>query len=51
MKTLLYCEACVPGIPLRVQTGSVDIMVTSPPYNLGVEYGAYQDAFELGRLS
>jgi hypothetical protein len=35
MKTLLYCEDCVPGIPLRVETGSVDIIVTSPPYNLG----------------
>jgi DNA modification methylase len=47
MKTLLYCEDCVPGIPLRVEQSSADLVVTSPPYNLKVEYGAYQDDLSL----
>jgi site-specific DNA-methyltransferase (adenine-specific) len=33
---------CIQGIK-AVKTGSVDVVVTSPPYNLGVQYGAYKD--------
>src|SRR3981081_4240332 len=42
-KIRLYCEDCVTGIPLRVGNGYVDLIVTSPPYNLGVKYNTYQD--------
>ncbi|MGB4380692.1 MAG: site-specific DNA-methyltransferase, partial [Bacillota bacterium] len=34
---------CIPGIKKFVKPGSVDVVVTSPPYNLGIEYGAYDD--------
>lgn len=29
--------------PKRLEAGSVDVVVTSPPYNLGIEYRTYQD--------
>lgn len=34
---------CIPSIKKFVKPGSVDVVVTSPPYNLGIEYGAYDD--------
>src|SRR5438128_2294566 len=27
----------------EIPSGSVDVVVTSPPYNIGIEYGRYQD--------
>src|SRR5580704_7550031 len=33
---------CVDGMQ-RLPAGSVDIVVTSPPYNLGIKYGKYED--------
>ena len=33
---------CVEGIG-QMDSASVDVVVTSPPYNLGIEYGTYQD--------
>lgn len=33
------CLALIPGIP----DGLVDIVVTSPPYNLGIDYSKYED--------
>ena len=36
---------CVAGMA-RLAEGSVDLIVTSPPYNLGIEYGAYSDRAE-----
>jgi site-specific DNA-methyltransferase (adenine-specific) len=39
----LYREDCIPGIRERVRPGSVDVVVTSPPYNLGVHYNRYDD--------
>jgi site-specific DNA-methyltransferase (adenine-specific) len=35
-------EDCVRGMT-RLQKGSVDLVVTSPPYNLGVRYRKYSD--------
>lgn len=29
--------------PKRLKAGSVDVVVTSPPYNLGIEYNSYED--------
>ncbi len=31
------------GLKRRVKSGSVDVIVTSPPYNIGVKYGKYVD--------
>jgi len=33
---------CVEGMG-QLDSASVDVVVTSPPYNLGIEYGTYQD--------
>jgi site-specific DNA-methyltransferase (adenine-specific) len=35
-------EDCVAGMS-RLAEGSVDLVVTSPPYNLGISYGKYSD--------
>jgi len=39
----LYLEDCRTGLVQRLRPGSVDAVVTSPPYNLGVRYGRYDD--------
>ncbi len=39
----LFLEDCRTGLVRRLAEGSVDVVVTSPPYNLGVPYGAYDD--------
>lgn len=44
MRISLYCEDCIVGIPLRVEPSSVDVTVTSPPYNLGIRYSTYKDS-------
>src|SRR5258705_8781871 len=36
------CEDCVQGMS-RLTNESVDLVVTSPPYNLGIEYRQYAD--------
>lgn len=41
-KNIIHLEDCVKGMRLLPQ-GSVDICVTSPPYNLNINYGAYND--------
>src|SRR5258705_13500249 len=33
---------CVEGMS-RLEANSVDVVVTSPPYNLGIKYGKYDD--------
>lgn len=39
---------CIRGIADQVASGSVDVVVTSPPYNLGIEYRTYDDRIERG---
>jgi site-specific DNA-methyltransferase (adenine-specific) len=38
-----YCEDCVAGMRRRLGPGCVDVIVTSPPYNLGTDYSTYCD--------
>jgi len=40
-----YREDCITGMrnAERLAPGSIDVVVTSPPYNLGIKYGAYDD--------
>lgn len=38
-----YNEDCVDGMSRRVSPNSVDVIVTSPPYNLGITYSSYDD--------
>jgi site-specific DNA-methyltransferase (adenine-specific) len=40
----LFNEDCIAGMNARLQAGSVNVVVTSPPYNLGVRYSQYDDA-------
>lgn len=42
-KVQLFGEDCVEGMTSRLAPGSVDVVVTSPPYNLGVDYATYDD--------
>ena len=39
----LYREDAVPGLPFRLGRSRADVVVTSPPYNLGVRYSSYRD--------
>jgi site-specific DNA-methyltransferase (adenine-specific) len=39
----LWHEDCVVGMRERLLAGSVDVVVTSPPYNRRIEYSAYRD--------
>jgi site-specific DNA-methyltransferase (adenine-specific) len=38
----LHHSDCVAGMS-RLETGVVDLVVTSPPYNLGIDYSQYDD--------
>ncbi len=39
----LYLQDCLEGMKEHLEDGSVDVVVTSPPYNIGVSYTAYHD--------
>jgi site-specific DNA-methyltransferase (adenine-specific) len=39
----LWCEDALEGLPRHLPAGSADVVVTSPPYNRRVRYGAYAD--------
>src|SRR5690242_17276453 len=39
----LYGEDCITGMMNHIPDGAVNLIVTSPPYNLGVDYGEYDD--------
>ena len=42
MKLQLYIKDCLAGMA-KMKVGSVDLIVTSPPYNLGIKYKSYDD--------
>jgi DNA modification methylase len=42
MNYRLEAKNCLDGM-LELAAESVDVVVTSPPYNLGVDYGTYKD--------
>ncbi len=41
---VLWSEDCFVGMRRRLYPRSVDVVVTSPPYNLGVHYRSYKDS-------
>src|SRR6266404_8986151 len=41
----LYLEDCLNGMR-QLPTASIDLVVTSPPYNLGIQYNVYNDGGE-----
>jgi len=42
-KVQLFNEDCITGMAERLKPESIDIIVTSPPYNIGVKYRKYDD--------
>ncbi len=44
----IYNLDCLQGMRNLVEAGSVDVVVTSPPYNIGVKYGQYDDTISRG---
>lgn len=41
----VYCLDCIEGMK-QLPENSVDLVVTSPPYNLGIEYDEYEDEID-----
>jgi site-specific DNA-methyltransferase (adenine-specific) len=39
-----YQKDCITGLKENISEKSVDVIVTSPPYNIGIDYGSYNDA-------
>jgi site-specific DNA-methyltransferase (adenine-specific) len=39
----IRCSDCLTGMREKLTPGSVDVVVTSPPYNLGISYSKYDD--------
>ena len=39
----IFCADCIEGMQQRLADGSVDVIVTSPPYNIGVAYNSHKD--------
>lgn len=44
-----FMEDCLEGMAKRLAPGSVDVVVTSPPYNLGIKYSKYDDTIDRDR--
>ena len=42
-KIQLYHEDCISGLKSHIKPGSIDVIITSPPYNLGAKYSKYVD--------
>ena len=42
----IYNEDCMEGMK-RIPDGSVDAVITSPPYNINKKYGSYRDNLEM----
>ena len=41
---MLYKQDCLEGMRERLRSKSIDVIVTSPPYNIGIKYNSYDDA-------
>jgi site-specific DNA-methyltransferase (adenine-specific) len=42
-----YLQDCLDGLRQNIPSSSVDIVVTSPPYNIGKNYGKYNDNLKM----
>lgn len=42
-KNKIYFMDCIEGMRKLLEDREVDVIVTSPPYNIGIEYGKYDD--------
>ena len=43
-KYTIYKTDCITGMREKLAKRSVDVVVTSPPYNLGIRYNRYDDS-------
>ena len=43
----LLLRDCLTGMREFLMPGSVDVVMTSPPYNLGINYGVYDDSIPI----
>lgn len=43
----IFCQDCITGMRRRLPDGAVDVIVTSPPYNIGVAYDNHRDDMPL----
>lgn len=39
----IFCLDCLEGLNTLLPEKSIDVIVTSPPYNIGIEYNSYND--------
>jgi len=39
----IYNEECIKGMKKRLKDKSVDLIITSPPYNIGIDYDSWND--------
>lgn len=39
----MYLGDCLEGMREHIADASIDVVVTSPPYNIGIRYGTYKD--------
>ncbi|MGD9672434.1 MAG: site-specific DNA-methyltransferase [Candidatus Nitrosocosmicus sp.] len=42
-KSKLFLADCLNGMKKYLEADSIDVVVTSPPYNIGTNYGTYKD--------
>lgn len=40
---ILYLGDCIAGMKSKIKEKSIDVVVTSPPYNIGINYGKHED--------
>jgi site-specific DNA-methyltransferase (adenine-specific) len=45
----IFCMDCLDGMREHLPDGCVDVVVTSPPYNIGVRYNSYADSMPSDR--
>ena len=43
----IYNQDCISGMVQHLRDKSVDVVVTSPPYNIGARYSIYNDNLTL----
>ena len=48
-KNKIFCMDCVEGMKKYVPDKSVDVIITSPPYNIGVKYNSHKDNLPLDK--
>ncbi len=42
-KNEIFCMDCIQGMKEILPSNSIDVIVTSPPYNIGIDYNSYND--------